>query len=266
MSPGEAGFALLTVLLVLIGVTALASAGFVLSDADYRVSQNYRSSVESFLVANAGLYHYLGEPYDGAVSRTYSFENGRTDVRPQRLLDLADGRILYRLVAQAEYNPPEGGTATRRVRNDGFTLVEMLIALTLISLALAIGASALRGYRETTIARRAASIIAGDLAVTRSAAIKLRRNVSLVAREDSLSYIIRPEGGSALRPPRLFGTEAELSLNSLNVRLPGDSLTFNSRGILISAGERRIDVGQSSRFLSIEFNLLGRTRISEVTN
>jgi hypothetical protein len=39
--------------------------------------------------------------------------------------------------------------------------------------------------------RQAAGVVAGDIAVTRSAAIKLRRNVSMVAREDSLAERIR---------------------------------------------------------------------------
>ena len=143
----------------------------------------------------------------------------------------------------------------------GFTLVEMLIALTLIAVATAIGASALRTYYETTVSRRAAGVIAGDIAVTRSAAVKLGRNVSLVAREDSLSYVIRSDSGTVLYPRRSFDTESELPLTSLDVQLNGDSMTFNPRGIMISGGTRRIDVAVSSRGMRVEFNVLGRTRI-----
>ena len=147
------------------------------------------------------------------------------------------------------------------VGKGGFTLVEMLIALTLIAVATAIGTSALRAYYETTVSRRAASVIAGDIAVTRSAAVKLGRNVSLVAREDSLSYVIRSDSGTVLYPRRSFDTESELPLTSLDVQLDGDSMTFNPRGIMISGGTRRIDVAVSSRGMRVEFNVLGRTRI-----
>ena len=147
------------------------------------------------------------------------------------------------------------------VEEGGFTLVEMLIALTIIAVTMAIGASALRAYYETTISRRAASVIAGDIAVTRSAAIKLRRNVSLVANEDSLSYVIRSDSGTVLYPRRSFDLGSELPLNSLDVQLDGDSMTFNPRGILISGGTRRIDVARSSRGMRVEFNILGRARI-----
>ena len=156
---------------------------------------------------------------------------------------------------------PSGLSTPGRVGRGGFTLVEMLIALTLIAVATAIGASALRAYYETTVSRRAASVIAGDIAVTRSAAVKLGRNVSLVAREDSLSYVIRSDSGTVLYPRRSFDTQSELPLTSLDVQLDGDSMTFNPRGILISGGTRRIDVAVSSRGMGVEFNVLGRTRI-----
>ncbi len=154
-----------------------------------------------------------------------------------------------------------GLSSPGRVGKGGFTLVEMLIALTLIAVATAIGTSALRAYYETTVSRRAASVIAGDIAVTRSAAVKLSRNVSLVAREDSLSYVIRSDSGTVLYPRRSFDTESELPLTSLDVQLNGDSMTFNPRGILISGGTRRIAVAVSDRGMRVEFNILGRTRI-----
>ena len=115
----EAGFALLTVLFVLIGVTAIASAGFILADSDYRVSQNHRSSVHAFLAANGGLYEYVGDQKKPDVKRTYAYTTGDADVGPQQLLDLGDGRSLYRITSQATYDAPEGGTATHERLDDG---------------------------------------------------------------------------------------------------------------------------------------------------
>ncbi len=111
----EGGFALLTVLLTLIGVTALAAAGFVLSHSDNRVSQNHASSLEAFLTANAGLYEYLGTQKDGETARTYTYGTGTANVSGQQLLEIGDGRRLYRITALATYDSPEGGTATRTV-------------------------------------------------------------------------------------------------------------------------------------------------------
>ncbi len=111
----DGGFALLMVLLTLIGLTALAAAGFVLSNTDNRVSQNHVSSLEAFLTANAGLYEYLGTQKDGETAQTYTYGTGTANVSGQKLLDIGDGRRLYRITSLATYDSPEGGTATRTV-------------------------------------------------------------------------------------------------------------------------------------------------------
>ncbi len=111
----EGGFALLMALLTLIGLTALAAAGFVLSNTDNRVSQNHVSSLEAFLTADAGLYEYLGTQRDGETAQTYTYGTGTANVSGQKLLEIGDGRRLYRITALATYDSPEGGTATRTV-------------------------------------------------------------------------------------------------------------------------------------------------------
>lgn len=112
---GQRGFALLTVLLTLIGVTALAAAGFLLTDSDYRAGQNDRASIDAFHTANAGLYQFLGTQSDTGAAQTYSVAAGQVAVGVEQLLTLGDGRSLHRVLAQATYEPPEGGTAHRTV-------------------------------------------------------------------------------------------------------------------------------------------------------
>jgi hypothetical protein len=112
---GEGGFALLTVLLTLVAMTALAAAGFALSDSDYRVSQNHRSSLQAFLASNAGLYDYMGTVYNGDTLRTYGFPTGDVTAAGRKLIDIGDGRVVYEVAARASYDAPEGGTATRTV-------------------------------------------------------------------------------------------------------------------------------------------------------
>ncbi len=147
------------------------------------------------------------------------------------------------------------------VGTNGFTLVEMMIAITIAALLMLMGASAFRSYNETLIVKRAAMVVAGDVALTRSAAIKLRGNVSLVADEVALSYLIRDSNGNVIKPPRQFSTDSDLPLMTFDVRLPGDSLTFNSRGLLVSGGTGQIDVGRVDQSRRVEFNALGRHRI-----
>jgi len=124
------------VLFVLIGVTAMASAGFILSDSDYRVSQNHRSSVHAFLAANAGLYEYVGDQKTPDTKLAYAYTTGDAGVGPQQLLDLGDGRVLYRIASQATYDAPEGGTASHAVSTtvihatEGFNVTAPLVSLT----------------------------------------------------------------------------------------------------------------------------------------
>jgi hypothetical protein len=73
--------------------------------------------------------------------------------------------------------------------------------------------------------------------------------------------VIRSDSGVVLRPTRSFATNSELPLTKLDLKLTGDSLTFNSRGILVSGGTREIDVARSNRGMQVQFNALGRTRI-----
>ncbi|MFQ5889700.1 MAG: hypothetical protein ACE5JR_06570 [Gemmatimonadota bacterium] len=112
----EGGFALLVSLLVLVGLTALATAGFLLSDADYRVSGNHQASAYADQVANAGLYEYLGSQAPGTDTLTYAFTNGTATVWGEPFLSVAVGQTLYQITSVGTYAPPVGGVSTRTVR------------------------------------------------------------------------------------------------------------------------------------------------------
>jgi hypothetical protein len=102
-------------LLVLIGVTALASAGFILSDSDYRVSQNHRSSVHAFLSANGGLYEYVGVRKHADSTITYTYTTGQATVEGEQLLELGNDLTLHRITSESQYRAPEGGVSSRTV-------------------------------------------------------------------------------------------------------------------------------------------------------
>lgn len=141
----------------------------------------------------------------------------------------------------------------------GFTLVEMLIALTVFGTLAAMSNTAFRDFRQKTAVNRAARVVAGDAALVRTHAIRNRGNVSLVADESARSYQIRDAGGTVIKT-RQFDRDSDLPLNSLNVRLAGDSLTFNSRGMLTSAFAL-IDVASDGASKRVIVNGLGRSRI-----
>lgn len=144
----------------------------------------------------------------------------------------------------------------------GFTLVEMLITLTIMSVVGLIANSSYRDFRHRTILNRAAQVIAADAALTRTYAIRSRANVSMVADESNQSYQIRDAAGNVLKT-RWFDADSDLGLQQLNIRTFGDSLTFNARGMLVSAFAL-IDVGNDSDSKTVVVNGLGRHRI--ITN
>jgi prepilin-type N-terminal cleavage/methylation domain-containing protein len=147
----------------------------------------------------------------------------------------------------------------RRNNQSGFTLVEVLISLTIVSILVLMSNTAFRNFRQRTILNRAARVVAADAALTRTYAIRGRANVSMVADEANQRYEIRDGSGKVLKT-RQFDGDSDLPLDSLNVRLTGDSLTFNARGMLVTAFAL-IDVGTISGSRTVQVNGLGRYRI-----
>lgn len=147
----------------------------------------------------------------------------------------------------------------RRGNRRGFTLVEMLITLTIMSVVGLIANTSYRDFRERTILNRAAEVIASDVALTRTYAIRERANISMVADESNRTYQIRDAAGNVLKT-RWFDADSDLRLVQLNILTSGDSLTFNARGMLLSAFAL-IDVGSDSDSRRVTVNGLGRHRI-----
>ena len=152
--------------------------------------------------------------------------------------------------------------AIRRGNQGGFTLVEMLIALTIMSVVALIANSSYSDFKQRTILNRAAQVVAADVALTRTYAIRERTNVSLVADEANQSYEIRDAAGNVLKT-RGFDADSDLRLVQLDVIAGGDSLTFDARGMLVSAFAF-IDVGSDADSKRVIVNGLGRHRI--ITN
>jgi prepilin-type N-terminal cleavage/methylation domain-containing protein len=148
----------------------------------------------------------------------------------------------------------------RRGNQRGFTLVELLIGITIMSVVGLIANTSFRNFRQRTILNRAAQVVAADAALTRTYAIRERGNVSLVADENTQSYQIRNASGTVLKS-RWFDGDSDLPLDSLNILNTGDSLTFNARGMLVSAFAI-IDVGSDAGSKRVVVNGLGRHRVT----
>jgi len=142
----------------------------------------------------------------------------------------------------------------------GFTIVELGIALSALAVIAAVSIGAFRQYAEATSARKAAVQIAADIGLTRSFAIQRREPVSLVLDETALTYVVRDTAGTVLMR-RDFSGVAEYGLSTVIINTTGDSLTFNSRG-LMSQGTARFNVTRRDHAQQVDVNALGRTTLN----
>jgi hypothetical protein len=102
------------VLVALVGLTALAAAGMVLTETQLRASENQQAGASAFYAADAGLQQYLASN-DGATVDTFTYTEGTAIVEGEKVLDLPNDRVLYRVRSTSTYAPPQGGTASRTV-------------------------------------------------------------------------------------------------------------------------------------------------------
>jgi len=153
-----------------------------------------------------------------------------------------------------------GRGAHPRLGHGGFTLMELLIAMSIATTVSFVGIVAFKQWGEAGTVEKAARVVAADVALTRQYAIQRRETVSLAADETNRSYQIRSASGVVLLR-RDFDAANDLPLTQLDIRLPGDSIAFNSRGLVANAGLAQVDVGRTGRTQRVSFNALGRTRI-----
>lgn len=149
----------------------------------------------------------------------------------------------------------------RRHSQRGFTLVEMLIVLSIISLAMLVANGSYITFRESSTLNRAARVVAADVALARSYAIRNRAVVAFVADESSQSYVIRDAGGTVYLN-RVFDVSSEMLIGSIDVIATGDSITFNERGLMGGAGSVNIDIGRNGGSRRVQVNAVGRWRIT----
>lgn len=113
----HSGFALVGALIAIVGLTALATAGFLVSDTDYRVSTNHRTSTNAFYVADAAWNQYLGTQGVPDPQQSYTFGGGSAAVRSRRLLEIGNGRTLYEVAADGTRPVAPSGASRRTARS-----------------------------------------------------------------------------------------------------------------------------------------------------
>ncbi len=112
----EQGSVLMIVLVALVGLSALAAAGMMMTETELRASENQEAGASAFYAADAGIQEYLGTHEYATSTDTFTYAAGTAIVQGEKLLDMPTtngDHILYRVRSVSSYTPPEGGTASR---------------------------------------------------------------------------------------------------------------------------------------------------------
>lgn len=142
------------------------------------------------------------------------------------------------------------------MRAPGFTLVELLIALTVVGTLLTLSWTGLRTFREASALRGAARQVVAELSLARRMAVNRRETIRFAAAGDDLA--LKGEDGGVLVRLALAGPDA-LPVDSLRVR-PA-TLRFNARG---QAAPGSVYLYRGRRSIRIVCNFLGRLRVEGV--
>lgn len=151
------------------------------------------------------------------------------------------------------------------MRRAGFTLIEMIVVLTITVIMLTFASFVFSGYFERVAAERAAQVFAQDLTLARNWAVRSREPVVIRFYESSLWYEVEAQSTSTEVARRRFGVNADIDLSGLSLEVAGDSLVFDSRGVadLSGAGGPLGTAAFSSGSVTytVSFNSMGASKI-----
>ena len=148
----------------------------------------------------------------------------------------------------------------------GFTLLELVVVMLLLSLSLAAAAGVFSAYQARTATQRAAQVFALDISLARTMAVRSRETVIIDFDESQVTYLVRSESGDTI-VKREFSQTDEIRLDSIDLQLTGDSLVFNSRGVgdLSGAGSSlgvaRFFAGDTG--YDVSFNGVGASKVDK---
>jgi prepilin-type N-terminal cleavage/methylation domain-containing protein len=126
------------------------------------------------------------------------------------------------------------GASDRCGRESGFTLMELLLVMSLIGVMVGIAAPRYTEYRNRLVPDQASSIVGNYVALTRSYAIQSRRGATLKVNPVALTMEISVDG-AAIRTMNM-GVGGDFELDTLDMDMAGDSVTFTARGVCAQCG------------------------------
>ena len=151
------------------------------------------------------------------------------------------------------------------MRRAGFTLVELMIVLSITAIGLTFAGMSFTGYFGRVSAERAAQVFAQDLTLARSYAIRSREPVVLRFYESSLWYEVEVQSTATEVATRRFGVSADIDLAAVTLDVAGDTLVFDSRGMADLSGAGgplgTATFSSGSATYTVSFNSMGASKI-----
>ncbi len=145
----------------------------------------------------------------------------------------------------------------------GFTVIELVVVMSVTGLLLSIGFVGMRDYARQQRARQATQALAWSVQVARTYAIRAGSQMTLAVDEAKRDVVVRDTAGTvAFR--RAFGPKSDYVLERLDLDVDGDSLVFSRRGLCMNCSSgvpTRIYVRAHEKEYFLEIGLLGRTEM-----
>ncbi len=151
----------------------------------------------------------------------------------------------------------------RQCGRKGFTVLELVVVMSITGLLLSIGFVSMRDYARKQRARQATQALAWSVQVARTYAIRAGSQMTLAVDEASRVVVVRDTAGT-VSFRRSFGPKSDYVLEQLGLNIDGDSLVFSRRGLCVnclSGGPTNFNVVAQDRAYVLEVGLLGRTEM-----
>jgi prepilin-type N-terminal cleavage/methylation domain-containing protein len=154
------------------------------------------------------------------------------------------------------------------MRRSGFTLLELVVVLSIMAIGLTFAGLAFTSYFERVSAERAAQVFSQDLTLARDWAVRSREPVVIRFYESSLWYEVQAQSSATEVARRRFGVNADIDLSGVTLQMTGDSVVFDPRGFadLSGAGGPLGIATFSSGAVSytVSFNSMGASKIDRI--
>ena len=147
----------------------------------------------------------------------------------------------------------------------GFSLVELAVVLILGGVTLGMGIGGLSTYRQKIAAHHAAELFVLDLSLARAHAVRGREAVVIRFSESSRWYSISTMTTGIELVRRRFNVNADIALGAIDLEIPGDTLFFNSRGVLSDVGGQlgTATFSMGAETYAVSFNALGASKVEK---